>query len=230
MEPLNAVAAQMYMSEVRELIASLLILLEDLAAARVEWLEDRATARSQADAKRHSDFDRETFHRALQGSGQQQAKIFATLEAALAAWARLSLLFYPLNGSGQTGQWREVRGDVLREVAGLPEATLLENRSFRDSWMHFDERMDLAVQHGWLGNRQEFVHTSQVPSAVERSVRVIDVETLTLHYRTRTGAIESVRVEDMRRVLEDLQRSMDGSGERILKRLPMPPRGNASVE
>lgn len=85
--------------------------------------------------------------------------------------------------------------------------------------MHFDERMDQAALAGRLGNRQQFVRSAGVSSAVEHSVRVIDVEGLVFHYRTKTGTREHVELAAISRTLEDLKKEMSSVGARIM-RLP----------
>jgi hypothetical protein len=57
---------------------------------------------------------------------------------------------------------------------------------FRDSWMHFDERLDSAFLERWLGNRQ-FTETAGVQPAVKHSIRVIDVEGLAITIEARTA-------------------------------------------
>lgn len=108
---------------------------------------------------------------------------------------------------------------MLCELFAVPPSSLLGDRAFRDSWMHFDERMDQAALAGRLGNRQQFVRTAGVPSAVERSVRVIDVEGLVFHYRTKAGTLGHVEVAAIRRVLEHLENETSSVGARIM-RLP----------
>ncbi|MGH9887221.1 MAG: hypothetical protein ACREBE_16965, partial [bacterium] len=106
----------------------------------------------------------------------------------------------------------------------LPADTLLADRSFRDSWMHFDERLDSAFVGGWLGNRQQFVRTASVSRAVKHSVRVIDVEALAFHYRDRDGAQRSVTIDQINQCLDQLSTNLVGDvvGRRILASLPKP--------
>jgi hypothetical protein len=212
----------MYLSEIRELVDGLLYHVNELEVARDKWLENERVADAEAKARPH-EFSVERFNEALHQAGYQQATIFGVLEGMLAAWARLSLLLYPVRGKGAEGQWRLERGRILREVLDLPAGTLLERRSFRDSWMHFDERMDRAIIEGRLHNRQQFTLSAGVPSAVTLGVRVIDVEGLVYHYRDEAGTVESVSIHDMKACLLQLKQRLTGYGDRLMK-LPAPPK------
>lgn len=196
MRKLDQVGASAYLSEVRELSHSILIPIEALERARVEWRTHRRTA-SDAAATPPEEFPLETFNSALSASREQQGIIFETVEALLAAWARLSLLFHPLTSRCEEGKWRAARGKALRDLLALPNDTVLSQRDFRDAWMHFDERLDAAFKEGWLGNRQLFTDTAGVGEAIKHTVRVIDVEVLAFHFRTRSGDCRAITVADL---------------------------------
>ena len=87
--------------------------------------------------------------------------------------------------------------------------------------MHFDVRMDQAVIEGRLGNRQQFVKTASVAIAVEHSLRVIDIEALTFHYRTREGTPENVSIDEMLTCLQQVKVGLTSAGPRIVL-LPSP--------
>jgi hypothetical protein len=106
-------------------------------------------------------------------------------------------------------------------VLDIRAGTLLERRSFRDSWMHFDERMDRAFLEGRLHNRQQFTLSAGVAGAVRLGVRVIDVERLVYHYRDDIGALENVSVQDLKECLLQLEQKLTGYGDRLMK-LPAP--------
>jgi hypothetical protein len=84
---------------------------------------------------------------------------------------------------------RGITNAEAKALFGLSGGSLLENRRFRDSWMHVDERLDSAFLERWLGNRQQFTETAGVQAAVKHSIRVIDVEGLATgyHYRGKDG-------------------------------------------
>jgi hypothetical protein len=216
----------MYISEVRELVDSLLYRVGELEAARDKWLENERIATKEANSNPR-EFEVDRFNEALWQTGHQQATIFEVLEVLLAAWARLSLLFYPVRlndkKAPEKAEWRRKRGEILCEVLDIPAASLLAKREFRNSWMHFDERMDRAYWEERLGNRQQFVLSAGVAAAVERSVRVIDVEALVFHYRNEEGTLESVSVHDLKELLLLLTQKLTGYGNRLNK-LPLRPR------
>lgn len=224
MKALDHVGGSMFLSEARELVGALMYLVEDLEQSSSAWIEHDKAATAQVKADHQESFSREAFEDALRGTGRQQTAIFSALESLWAAWARLSLLFHPIGTKGSEAEWRQERGRLLRAIAGIPDDTLLSRRSFRDAWMHFDERMDQAYAGAWLGNRQEFVRTSGAEAATERTVRVIDVETLTFHYRTQSGQKESVSIAEIKACLSGLMRAMEGARPRLMALLPPPAR------
>ena len=211
----------MYVSEVRELIDSILFRIERLEAARVEWLKHSAIANTEARVP-PAEFSHDTFAQALNAAAGQHTVMFDEFEALFAAWARLSLLFYPIPSKGEEGTWRGERGVALRRLLELPEESLLANREFRDAWMHFDERLDKAYQEGWLGNRQQFVRSSGVDGAKEHSVRVIDIEGLAFHYRAKNGAKQTVGLAKMKELLISMNQSLATVGPRIMRLFPRP--------
>ena len=216
MKAINSVGASMYISEVRDLLDSLLYRLETIDSAQREWLQH--TADATAEAKRQAgNFSHRAFAESLNKSTAQQSHVFDAFESLLAAWARLSLLLHPV---GAKAQWRQERGRLLRAVLLMPDNTLLADRSFRDSWMHFDERLDQAYANGWLGNRQQFVRTSSVATAIQVSVRVIDIEGLAFHFRTDAGAMASVQLADIRTCLALVEQGLQDIGPRIMRHFP----------
>jgi hypothetical protein len=65
-----------------------------------------------------------------------ETRLFGAIEAFLAAWARMSLLLYPIKERDQP------RGQHLRFVLGIREVgptAPLNDRKLRDGWMHLDE-------------------------------------------------------------------------------------------
>jgi hypothetical protein len=209
----------MYVSEIRDLLDSLLFRIHALRQARDAWLSHDRAASAHAVAG-PDDFDQQQFSSALGAAMQQQTTIFDAFEALLAAWARLSLLLHPIPGRDALASWRLERGEKLRAVLNLANNTLLSSRTFRDSWMHFDERLDASVVEGWLGNRQQFVKSAGVVNATQHSVRVIDIETLAFHYRTRDGMLERVTIDEMETCLDLVQSGLQGAGPRIVNLLP----------
>jgi hypothetical protein len=212
LKELDRVGASLYISEVRELIDALLHRIDKIERARQEWLIYNDVATSQT-ASRPAAFSYNLFSEALNRATAQHTVLFDEFEGLLAAWARLSLLFHP--------QWRQTRGKILRSLLDLTDDSLLANRSFRDSWMHFDERLDNAYQDGWLGNRQQFVRTIDVSVAIRHSVRVIDIEGLAFHYRDKELKQNHVTLAEMKTLLLSLQKHLETVGPKIMT-LPAP--------
>ncbi|MHB1094738.1 MAG: hypothetical protein ACYC3F_01025 [Gemmatimonadaceae bacterium] len=202
--PFDRVAVSMYLQEALELIDSLLFRLHLLEEAAARWLAAEEVAATQVLA--HPDeADAEAFNRALHASGREQATMFDEVEAFLAAWARLSLLFWPIPRRGApTYEFTKNRGTILVELFDLGAVCPLEDRELRDAWMHTDERFDAAWLDSRLGNRQQFVRTAGVSTAVEHAVRVLDVEALTLHARDNNGALIFLELRPLKPFLEDL--------------------------
>jgi hypothetical protein len=217
----DRIAGSMYLSEVRDLLDSTLFRIQAMEKAQAAWVENDKVASAQI-AAAADDFSLDAFNQALRGTSVQNRELFDALESFFAAWARLSLLFYPVRTKGEVGGWRKTRGQQLRALFDLPEESLLSNRDFRDSWMHFDERLDQAWLGHWLGNRQQFVRSAIVPTAIDHSVRVIDVEGLVFHYRTEGGALASITVSELKSFLQTLESELPNVGPRIVRSLPAP--------
>lgn len=75
------------------------------------------------------------------------------------------------------------------EVRELMDALLdsptspLSDRQLRNAWMHFNERLDQAIEQGTLGNRHEVTTAAEGARAASRSVRVLEMDTLVVRYR-----------------------------------------------
>jgi len=173
----------MYFSEARTMIGLLLAEIEKIAEASADWVKQHAIADAQARVESHDDFSHETFGNALNAQVNRQFEVYVAFGALLGYWARLSLLFHPASRDA----WTKRRGELLREVFLLEDDTLLANRSFRDAWVHFDERLDDAFRDGRLGNRLIFVTHERASDATRNSVLVVDVEALELHYYPQRG-------------------------------------------
>ena len=225
-EQIDVVAASMYLSEVRDLVSGIREALLELRRAGTEWVEQQSVASAEVKA-RPEDFNRERFNAALRASSGSQTDAFLFIEVLLARWARLSLLLHPIPTGGLNPSWRVDRGRLLRSLVNLPDKSLLANRDVRDSWMHYDERMDQSVQEGWLGNRQQFVATAEVAGAIRHAVRVIDMESGTIYFRTREGSVDSVLFSAIDAALDQVASGLESVGERLAG-LPLRQRGSAT--
>lgn len=218
---IDQVGASIYLSEIWQLTDSLLHRIEILECAQHEWMHHLEVATAAATGG-PGDFPHGDFNAAIRASVEEQGVIFEAVEALFSAWARLSLLVHPESGHGTLATWRERRGATLRGLLALPDDSPLAQRGFRNAWMHFDERLDEAYKSGWLGNRQQFVRRSDVAAALKHSVRVIDVEAMVFYFRTQSDEIRSIRLSEMKSVLQDLLSGRERVPDR-LEALPKPP-------
>ena len=113
---------------------------------------------------------------------EAQGDLFDTLEAFLAAFARVSLLLHPIG----SGSYTKLRGTTLRHCLGVEDDSPLENRALRDSWTHHDERMDAAVEAGQGALGQQFSRSTESPrDLLDSTLRVIEIDTLVVHFWKR---------------------------------------------
>jgi hypothetical protein len=220
MKSLTVISVQLYISEIADLLASLSSRFVELENASQRWRNHESIAVEQLAALPNA-FREASFAEALVGKANEQSHVFHSLDGLLACWARLSLLLFPAHDNSDAGKWAKTRGKTLRQLLDIPSDSLLANRDVRDSWMHFDERLDHAVQEGRLGNRQTMCSSASAASAMDCSVRVIDMERLVLHYRKRDGAVQCICVRDMKAclyALEECLKSARGSASEIVER------------
>jgi len=196
-----------YAREVQELIATLLRRLDDLDAASAGWIEHDSAADRQLDDESKLDVK---WERTMAGVGASQMGFFDALDGFLAAWARLSLLFFPIEGRGgrDGAAFRRDRGVVLREQLRVADDSPLADRDLRDSWMHVDERMDYLLAKGLLSGGLRFVNSRQVGDFIGKVPRLMAVDTRTVYYLKQKGETGSVKLSDLRTVLDDLQREV----------------------
>ena len=144
-----------------------------------------------------------------------QTRIFDHLEAFLAAWARLSLLLFPTKGT----QFAAERGNTLQQLLSLPANSVFADRELRNGWIHFDERLDTAVQRNTAANRQRFIRSSQLTLTLRRTtLRIVEIDTLLIHYHDRAGQPRCADLRELRTALVQLQERRKG----VLTRLPTP--------
>jgi hypothetical protein len=151
--------------------------------------------------------DRVRLAEALENQVAEQTRFFETLEAFLAAWARLSLLLCPLSGGGAFAEFRKARGEGLRKVTGVTEDGVFGDRDLRDAWMHFDERLDSAVSEGKFGNRHSFVHSARAKDYIENTLRLAEMDTLVVHFRNRDGHHRTADLKGLREQLTSISHS-----------------------
>jgi hypothetical protein len=194
----------MYLQEVYDLVDSLLYRLSRLEDAAARWLSAHREVDDEL-SKSRDEFDVDAFNDALRRSGHEQSTVFDEVEAFLAAWARLSLLFWPAPmRSAKNHDYTVDRGARLAHFLRLSDDHQLKDRDLRNAWMHTDERFDDAWLDGRLGNRQQFVRTAEVDRAIAHAVRVLDVESLTMHFRNADGSVGTQPLRQLKGVLEEL--------------------------
>ena len=87
----------------------------------------------------------------------------------------------------------------------LDESSVIANRSLRGSWMHHDERIDWAVQHNSGRSSQTLARSTENPSAQLRTfLRVIELDTLVVHYRDRDGTQRRADIQELGKALREL--------------------------
>lgn len=199
---------------------------ETAAAARwtLNELELSATRRTEATARAErelvaADPDGARMAEAWVAQNMEHQHLFHGLEAFLAAWSRVSLLVFP---TGRSGSFAQRRGALLREVLELTpvDAAALGDRELRDAWMHFDERLDAAM-HGetLLPERHRFTVSSARPPS-DRSLRVIEIDTLCVHYPTRDRSRRTTELRPLAGVLDRLGGALAHAPRRYAERYP----------
>lgn len=214
LKSLTVQAVQQYLSEIELLADSVFSRIAEIQDAQRRWLEHEEGIGAQLSAQQHA-YSASAYSQELLGKANEQSQVFHALEGLLACWARLSLLLFPLKPKSNKpvgkAQWTDRRGRTLRELLFVSPDALLSNRDLRDSWMHFDERLDDAVQQGRLGNRQTICSTATAERVMEYSFRVIDMERLILHCRSQDGEVQCVRLEDMNTCVRLLADGLPGA-------------------
>jgi hypothetical protein len=116
--------------------------------------------------------------------GALQSKMFDEIEGFLAAFARVSLLLFPIADKGFAAE----RGQKLRALLRVEADSLLNSRDLRDSWMHHDERLDFAMQYARGHAGQKFTLAAEVSDEMRKAfLRILEVDTLVMHFRDREG-------------------------------------------
>lgn len=193
---------QPYVFEVADLAASLLRSFAWLESLSRSWRETSAVADEQVAMA--PDHDAVLLKEVLDNLRADQGTLFERVEAFLAAWARLSLLFFPTGGNGEAGKFKRIRGASLRKRFAVSGESIFRDRDLRDAWMHFDERLDAEIRLGRFGDRQRFVEAARADPYAENTVRLLEVDTLVIHYRTRVGEPKATDLRALSKSVEGL--------------------------
>ncbi len=150
-----------------------------------------------------SEQDRELDEQAFNAKLQSQAKIFDLLDAFLSNYARLSLLIFPSSKDAFALE----RAATLQRCFALEQTSPLNNRDLRDSWVHFDERIDQALQAKRATNGQTFCRSAQVDDRVKETyLRIIEIDTLRIHFRNRQGQSAFAALRELRGPMLDIEK------------------------
>jgi hypothetical protein len=90
----------------------------------------------------------------------------------------------------------------------LSPDSILNDRNLRDSWMHHDERLDTNVASGRQAGGQLFKRSAEVTQANKQGfLRIIEIDTLVVHYHDRGGKPQSADLRKIRAALEELDKA-----------------------
>ena len=196
----------MRFEDFRQFLVRRLDALDDASSA---WQQKRDQL-DQQELKAYYHFDREGFAETLRGQTQEQGMFFDGVEALLAAWARLSLLLFPIDGRDANADFRRERGKAVRKRLAVGDDSVFGDRELRDAWMHFDERLDHAIIHKAFGSRQRFVEARLAGPHVADTIRLLEVDTLVVGYRSRDGAPRRTNLRSLRNAIVTLRNSLAG--------------------
>ena len=161
------------------------------------------------------DFDEDEFAAELDNSPTKQTHIFDALSVFLAAWTRVSLIIYPLSGEDDLAEFRRERGAELQRLLGLSPTSVINSYAMRDAWMHYDQHLDRAVLEGYWRTRQRFVRSSEAESLKASALRLVEADTLVVHFRDTRGAQCSASLPEIAAALEELQERIPLAWDRV---------------
>lgn len=194
-----------YQLALRDALDAALFRLEELEASTSTCL----TLRAELFAQNRADPD--TFA----ARTRQNTHVRDDLECFLAAWARVSLLLFPSRQSARA----KLRAQTLQGLFGLDGASPLASRGLRDSWMHFDERLDAAIGNGaFIAPAQFTVSADVTPDLCRNVLVVVELDTNRIHYHGQATEHCSVLLSDLKAALNGLHRAQNAAFDG----LPMP--------
>jgi hypothetical protein len=206
--------------EIRELADRVLFRLETLERVTGRWTAARAEA-DQLLSGRLDPKDKTAADEALRRQVVEQGEFFDQIEAMLATWARLSLLLQPSATKGEAGVFAQQRGELLRALMGIEKESALLDRDLRNSWMHFDERLDHIIRSkGTWGNRHRFTHSSERERDAGTSIRMLTLDTLEVTFPDQSGALKTTSLRGLRSPLLEIPDRCRRATEEYRKRFP----------
>lgn len=200
--PLDRVHLWIYLQDVREVADLVLFRLSEVRDLSTRWQRAKDVETAQlARQSASGDLDDAVFTAAIRERLQIQFHYWAALEAFLAGWARLSLLLHPVDKNSS-------RGAELRQAAGPAAEDILGDRSLRDAWMHFDERLDCAIADGSFKERYRFVRSVDAHRVSDDAILTIEADSMTVWYSTREGTRAKVALTALERGVSALRASL----------------------
>lgn len=203
-----------YLIELGEIIETALYEYTKLGEAARLWCEIERELAEQAMA---CELDEQEFAAKLSDSPTRQTHIFDALAVFLAAWSRASLIVYPLGGDDDLVEFRQERGERLQRLLELPATSPVNNAALRDAWMHYDQRLDRAVRDGYARMRQRFVLSSEAAALKPCALRLVEADTLVVHFRDADGAQREASLPEIARALAELQERIPAAWDRLRK-------------
>lgn len=198
-----------YLLEVREVVQLMLGRFDEILSISERWAEAKESQDKQlADWQAGAGFDDDTWRKTMWIRGKYQEKYFNAVEGFLAGWARLSLLLFPIEGQDSLVAFRLERGRRIRETLGVVPDSILADRELRDSWMHFDERLDRAIAEGTFVERHQFLRSSEAGPFTDKTVALLEVDSLVVRYSTRRGQQAAMDLRVLRRALIDVREAL----------------------
>ena len=149
-------------------------------------LEESALACLQLEAQliTNVEGDKSIDNELFDSKARTHTHIFDRVEAFLAAFARVSFLIFPVGRRAFT----ITRAATLQECLKLDERSPIADRDLRDSWVHYDERIDQAITAKIGTNGHTFRQSATVDDLTKRTyLRIFEIDTLKIHYRNRAG-------------------------------------------
>ena len=134
-------------------------------------------------------------------------RFWYSLNGLLGATSRLSKLFWP-SGSKKSPRWRpaEARCKELREFFGIADDSPLKSRVLRDSFEHFDERMDKRldeVPYGYMLDHEMAPRKGEERWGSSNLGRRVDPDTWTLSFER-----DQIELKSLESSVRDLVRKM----------------------
>jgi hypothetical protein len=208
-----------YLIELREITGTAIYEYTRLDEAARRWCElDRQLTELALTAS--TEMDNDEFAAKLDNSPTQQTRIFDALSVFLAAWARVSLIIFPLGGDDDLAGFRRERGSELQRLLGLSPTSAIHNGALRDAWMHYDQHLDRAVIEGYWRTRQRFVRSSEAAMLKASALRLVEANTLVVHFRDASGAQCSASLPEIADALDDLQKRILLAWDRLREEKP----------